>query len=1522
MAILDMIEAYMRANELESLDGVLLVLDIRNPRWGLGAQVVQKIFEKCFKGTQKWDSIIIVGSHRDKAEEGDEDNFMTMVQWFFQEAPESRRLSTFVTKKDASGIWDQLAQVPDAGISVQANKEDLNQALSKVFSDDDPKLKIAKDKVKRLDEQIAQCKLHIKDAGRKHRIACAVQVSSQFANFASLGVKGLVRGMNRDDLDKTLQQRDELLKSQEAAREDFERSKGLFEAKIEDLRKKKCRLFTLCFPCTSADDQKHGSDEDIESSLCEVDLAGIMGCLDWCAKDMYSRLSERSRGKRAPYSEQELTKCVKGNFRRDMQERDEHWYKNPRTQFQEFLLKHAFRLPEEPPFSEAGWDGNHCERSLTAMVRDARFKTELHRLRGEATQMQKADAPLETSQLECVEGVFKPEIPSSQEVELLLHRGWSRQPFEPQRCVAELESIYKVTADDSLFTSFSCALNECGRTVSPDDLRQNVVEYIRSHLHDDLVGEIFTEEEFQRVLENMMKPGERDDDIAILAVEQKYRLPVRVWTDEQRIVQGPDGMCTIVYVQQRSNDKKHAINLLSKSVGDDDADSRCHYSFAGGTINMFQPGEMAGWEEIAPPREDSDSDDEDEDGDVLADLSNLEGDCANEESKFVKAMKKIRGAASSEMKKAFESVRLPKNVQEVLSRCLPNLPPKMDPTDFAIYCANFGFSTARKAIMPVPALLPFVPSAYPSTHGGGGGGVPAVPGAAPSVPGGAGVPSVPGVAPPMPSGAGAPSVPSLPPFIPGGAGVPSVPGLTPSMPGGAGVPSVPGLAPSMPGGAGVLSVPGLTPSMPGGAGVPSVPGLAPSMPGGAGVLSVPGLTPSMPGGAGVPSIPGLAPSMSGGAGAPSVPGLTPSVPGGAGAPSIPGLTPSMPAGSAVPSVPGVTPSVPGAAGAPSVPPSMPGGAGVPSVPDSAPSMPGGAGVPSVPGSPPNPLAPQVPTAPNSTGGAATSSAAGAGMPSASQPASAPNPGAATGAPGATGQDARWPSIQLPDPNPPKSSVGQPTHGPQNMVDIPGTSNNKDETVKGFRNRVKSWFRRNTRFASDQASAGDHRTPVGGARPEGEAGGSSSKEHSNSAVDRSGSKEASAGDHKKPEDDTRPEGEAGGSSSKEHSNSAVDRSGSKEASAGDHKKPEDDTRPEGEAGGSSSKEHSNSAVDRSGSKEGSNGALDQESLVRRKARTVSGQAGAGDYKKPEEDTKPEGEVGGRGGTDDSNSAISQKGDENETSAEIGGGAMASSSQSPTASEPAFTKKPDHIARDQADEGLSTSQASLPSEGSQVDEADIEFHVEYAKVKHTDAAGNLSGDSKDGCGASEKPNARLLLSSDLPWKEWLRIKDELSSEGSEPGGTGGSGKKYKYVNDFQKNIFDSIEPKARNRVVTDKGGQKPDQDWIKSAWDDLEKRLQGLDTDTRREKEELLKKYAARDDISFDWLWRDSKGQTKSSSKSTEDECRCPTCRTPEGKWEKRCTCKKKKTQPQAAKDTEKKECDKANKKTGIHSFSDL
>eukprot|EP00930_Biecheleria_cincta_P051738 TRINITY_DN3694_c0_g1_i4.p1 TRINITY_DN3694_c0_g1~~TRINITY_DN3694_c0_g1_i4.p1 ORF type:complete len:1491 (-),score=341.38 TRINITY_DN3694_c0_g1_i4:260-4357(-) len=1365
MAILDMIEAYMRANELESLDGVLLVLDIRNPRWGLGAQVVQKIFEKCFKGTQKWDSIIIVGSHRDKAEEGDEDNFMTMVQWFFQEAPESRRLSTFVTKKDASGIWDQLAQVPDAGISVQANKEDLNQALSKVFSDDDPKLKIAKDKVKRLDEQIAQCKLHIKDAGRKHRIACAVQVSSQFANFASLGVKGLVRGMNRDDLDKTLQQRDELLKSQEAAREDFERSKGLFEAKIEDLRKKKCRLFTLCFPCTSADDQKHGSDEDIESSLCEVDLAGIMGCLDWCAKDMYSRLSERSRGKRAPYSEQELTKCVKGNFRRDMQERDEHWYKNPRTQFQEFLLKHAFRLPEEPPFSEAGWDGNHCERSLTAMVRDARFKTELHRLRGEATQMQKADAPLETSQLECVEGVFKPEIPSSQEVELLLHRGWSRQPFEPQRCVAELESIYKVTADDSLFTSFSCALNECGRTVSPDDLRQNVVEYIRSHLHDDLVGEIFTEEEFQRVLENMMKPGERDDDIAILAVEQKYRLPVRVWTDEQRIVQGPDGMCTIVYVQQRSNDKKHAINLLSKSVGDDDADSRCHYSFAGGTINMFQPGEMAGWEEIAPPREDSDSDDEDEDGDVLADLSNLEGDCANEESKFVKAMKKIRGAASSEMKKAFESVRLPKNVQEVLSRCLPNLPPKMDPTDFAIYCANFGFSTARKAIMPVPALLPFVPSAYPSTHGGGGGGVPAVPGAAPSVPGGAGVPSVPGVAPPMPSGAGAPSVPSLPPFIPGGAGVPSVPGL-------------------------------------------------------------------------------------------------------------------------------------------------------------APSMPGGAGVPSVPGSPPNPLAPQVPTAPNSTGGAATSSAAGAGMPSASQPASAPNPGAATGAPGATGQDARWPSIQLPDPNPPKSSVGQPTHGPQNMVDIPGTSNNKDETVKGFRNRVKSWFRRNTRFASDQASAGDHRTPVGGARPEGEAGGSSSKEHSNSAVDRSGSKEASAGDHKKPEDDTRPEGEAGGSSSKEHSNSAVDRSGSKEASAGDHKKPEDDTRPEGEAGGSSSKEHSNSAVDRSGSKEGSNGALDQESLVRRKARTVSGQAGAGDYKKPEEDTKPEGEVGGRGGTDDSNSAISQKGDENETSAEIGGGAMASSSQSPTASEPAFTKKPDHIARDQADEGLSTSQASLPSEGSQVDEADIEFHVEYAKVKHTDAAGNLSGDSKDGCGASEKPNARLLLSSDLPWKEWLRIKDELSSEGSEPGGTGGSGKKYKYVNDFQKNIFDSIEPKARNRVVTDKGGQKPDQDWIKSAWDDLEKRLQGLDTDTRREKEELLKKYAARDDISFDWLWRDSKGQTKSSSKSTEDECRCPTCRTPEGKWEKRCTCKKKKTQPQAAKDTEKKECDKANKKTGIHSFSDL
>eukprot|EP00931_Biecheleriopsis_adriatica_P068554 TRINITY_DN4249_c0_g1_i6.p1 TRINITY_DN4249_c0_g1~~TRINITY_DN4249_c0_g1_i6.p1 ORF type:complete len:774 (+),score=161.56 TRINITY_DN4249_c0_g1_i6:81-2324(+) len=745
----------------------------------------------------------------------------------------------------------------------------------------------------------------------------------------------------------------------------------------------------------------------------------------------------------------------------------------------------------------------------------------------------------------------------------------------------------------------------------------------------------------------------------------------------------------------------------------------------------------------------------------------------------------------------------------------------------------------------------------------GGAGVPSVPGLAPSMPGGAGVPSVPGLTPSMPGGAGVPSVPGLAPSMPGGAGVPSVPGLAPSMPGGAGVPSVPGVAPPMPGGAGVPSVPSLSPSMPGGAGVPSVPGLAPSMPGGAGVPSVPGLAPSMPGGAGVPSVPGLAPSMPGGAGAPSVPGLTPSVPGGAGAPSIPGLAPSMPAGSAVP-------SVPGAAGAPSVPPSIPGGAGVPSVPDSAPSMPGGTGVPPVPGSPPNPLAPQVPTAPNSTGGAATSSAAGAGMPSASQPAGAPNPGAATRDPGATGQDARWPSIHLPDPNPPKSSVGQPTHGPQNMVDIPGTRSNKDETVKDFRNRIKGWFRGNARTASGQASAGDNKKPEDDTRPESEAGGSGSKEHNNSAVDRSGSKE--------------------GSTSALDQKSLVRRTSktvSGQASAGGHKKPKDDTRPEGEARGSSSKE---------------------------------GSKGAGDHEKPEDDIKPEGEVGGRGGTDDSNSAISQKGDEHETSAEISGGAMASSSQYPTAPEPAFPKKPDHIARDQADEGLSTNQASLPSQGSQVDEADIEFHVEYGQVKLADAAGNLSGDSKDGRAAHEKPNAMLVLSSDLPWKEWLRIKDELSSGGSEPGGTGGSSKKYKYVNDFQKSIFDSMEPKARNRVVTDKGGQKPDQDRIKSAWDDLEKRLQGLDKDTRREKEELLKKYAARDDISFDWLWRDPKGKTKSSSKSAEDECRCPTCRTPEGKWEKRCTCKKK-TQPKAE-DTEKKEYGKANKKTGIHGFSDL
>ena len=71
---------------LQNLAGVLVTTPIVDGRVKLGAQVVHALVQKGFVGESKWDSIILVGTKNDRAEDDERECFVNeVVKEFFDE---------------------------------------------------------------------------------------------------------------------------------------------------------------------------------------------------------------------------------------------------------------------------------------------------------------------------------------------------------------------------------------------------------------------------------------------------------------------------------------------------------------------------------------------------------------------------------------------------------------------------------------------------------------------------------------------------------------------------------------------------------------------------------------------------------------------------------------------------------------------------------------------------------------------------------------------------------------------------------------------------------------------------------------------------------------------------------------------------------------------------------------------------------------------------------------------------------------------------------------------------------------------------------------------------------------------------------------------------------------------------------------------------------------------------------------------------------------------------------------------
>jgi len=95
------------------IDGVIVTTKITDGRVKLGAQVVKTLVDKGFVGEEKWERVILTGTHLDRADEEEVECFRTQVTSEFYEAvPEQQGCAVMVSKADYSELWKAIEKIP------------------------------------------------------------------------------------------------------------------------------------------------------------------------------------------------------------------------------------------------------------------------------------------------------------------------------------------------------------------------------------------------------------------------------------------------------------------------------------------------------------------------------------------------------------------------------------------------------------------------------------------------------------------------------------------------------------------------------------------------------------------------------------------------------------------------------------------------------------------------------------------------------------------------------------------------------------------------------------------------------------------------------------------------------------------------------------------------------------------------------------------------------------------------------------------------------------------------------------------------------------------------------------------------------------------------------------------------------------------------------------------------------------------------------------------------------------------
>eukprot|EP00930_Biecheleria_cincta_P003464 TRINITY_DN1043_c0_g1_i1.p1 TRINITY_DN1043_c0_g1~~TRINITY_DN1043_c0_g1_i1.p1 ORF type:complete len:611 (-),score=205.89 TRINITY_DN1043_c0_g1_i1:503-2335(-) len=125
MRLIAMIEEVLKAEGFQEqtgggLDGILVTSPTNKPRFGLGERVVKILVDKGFVGEKKWDSVILVGTKHDKAEEEDVAAFMKeRVPLFFKES-DGKGQYAFTNLQDSSKALEAVLSLPNKKVTYEA----------------------------------------------------------------------------------------------------------------------------------------------------------------------------------------------------------------------------------------------------------------------------------------------------------------------------------------------------------------------------------------------------------------------------------------------------------------------------------------------------------------------------------------------------------------------------------------------------------------------------------------------------------------------------------------------------------------------------------------------------------------------------------------------------------------------------------------------------------------------------------------------------------------------------------------------------------------------------------------------------------------------------------------------------------------------------------------------------------------------------------------------------------------------------------------------------------------------------------------------------------------------------------------------------------------------------------------------------------------------------------------------------------------------------------------------------------